>query len=233
MRCTTFFIAGFCARISNLSFTRSITAAVLRVDGAAGADRARQQSGAVAGAGSHIEHLHSGSTPVKASILAGWRALVGLPVGVASVRCGTMAHSPASWPPCAAAETTFHPAVIASSGEHGNDVRGQSIDLANQNLLGCHATYKALAGDHDLMMPPTRCDPLYGACENGARSYRGGVGCGASGWAKMHGAMPTPLQVASSPADRTGPAKRGSDHDHGTDAQRRLENHFLLFSSCW
>ena len=59
---------------------------ILTIDLARGSDCARHQFRAVAGAGFHIEHLHSRLDPGESQHLAGLATCVGLPVGVGPIR---------------------------------------------------------------------------------------------------------------------------------------------------
>ena len=61
---------------------------ILRVDDAGRPDGARQQFGAVAGAGLHIQHLHPGLDAGEGEHLGRLAALVGLPVGIGAVGGG-------------------------------------------------------------------------------------------------------------------------------------------------
>ena len=61
---------------------------ILGVNDAGGPDAARQQLGAVAGAGFHIEHFHAGHDTGKRQHLNGMAALIDFAVGIAAVwRC--------------------------------------------------------------------------------------------------------------------------------------------------
>ena len=113
---------------------------ILRVDGAARADRARQQFGAVAGAGFHIEHLHPGPDAGEGQHLGGLAAHIGLPVGVAAVGRG---DDGLIIPGVLRASRASAAMNIESDGEHADSACArQWPDPAMKIPLCCAATYQ-------------------------------------------------------------------------------------------